>query len=345
MSTLKIGIIGAGGMGRTHSRCWNQLPGATVSAIADVQKQKAETLAAQIGGSEMGVFDNADALLADPAIDVVSLCVPTDLHRSLTEAALHAGKHVLCEKPMALTLTDCDAMIAAAKTAGKLLTVGQVVRFFPEYASAKRLVETGVVGKPAAIRVRRGGSFPRTDTDWFADPARSGGVIFDLLVHDIDWLLWCFGPIERVYAHSLTSRLADKTLDHLDYALLTLRHRSGVISHAEGTWADPGGFVTTWEIAGDQGLLTHDSRRAASLKTALHEMPPAKKGVPLPSSPNAPGDDPYYRQIEAFARAIQENEPVAVTPEEARAAIAVAAAARESARTGVAVEIEEYSTQ
>jgi UDP-N-acetylglucosamine 3-dehydrogenase len=337
-STLNVGVIGAGGMGRIHSRCWTQLPGATVGAIADLQKHKAETLAAQIGGTA-AIYDNADAVFADASIDVVSLCVPTDQHRALTEAALKAGKHVLCEKPMALSLEDCDAMIAAAQASGKLLTVGQVVRFFPEYANAKRLVDSGAVGAPAAVRVRRGGYFPRTDTDWFADPSRSGGVIYDLLVHDLDWLLWCFGPITRVYAHSLTERLADKTVDHLDYALLTMRHASGVITHAEATWSDPAGFATTWEIAGDEGLLTHDSRRAAPMRTTLRETEGGARPFPLPSNPLAPTDDPYYRQIAAFARAIQEGTPVAVTPEEARAAVAVAAAAVESARTSRAIEI------
>jgi predicted dehydrogenase len=118
---------------------------------------------------------------------------------------------------------------------------------------------------------------------------KSGGIIFDLMVHDIDWLQWCFGPISRVYARGLTERLGKGELDFLDYALLTLRHASGVISHAEGTWADPGGFATTFEVAGDAGLLAHDSRRAVALTQAVRGGADAKTGgVALPRSPLAP---------------------------------------------------------
>ena len=342
--TLRVGIVGAGGMGSTHARHWARIPGAKVTAIADIQPLKAEALAARHDTAK--TYPTVESLLAAGGVDVVSVCVPTDCHRAVSEAVLRAGIHTFCEKPLCLTAADCDALIAArdASPQKPLLSVGQVVRFFPEFAHAKRLVEQGAVGTPAAVRVRRGGGFPHTDTDWFADPARSGGVIFDLMVHDIDWLLWCFGPVTRVYARALTERLAEKTVDHLDYALLTLRHASGVISHAEGTWADPGGFVTTFEIAGDSGLLSHDSRRATPLTKSVRADGEAKSGgVTVPSSPLSVDDDPYYKEIAAFAHSIREGVPLAVTPEEARSAVAVAAAARESVRTGNAVTVEAAS--
>lgn len=340
METLNVGVVGAGTMGKTHARCWSRLPGARVLAVADPQINKAETLAAAVADDDNAPRAVADAgdLLA--SVDVVSVCVPTVSHRAVAEAALAAGKHVLCEKPLALTLTDCDAMIASAQRANVVFTVGQVVRFFPEYAGAKRLVQAGKIGAPAAARTRRGGDFPRTDTDWYADPKRSGGIVFDLLVHDIDWLLWCFGPVQRVFAKGLTDRLADKALDHLDYALLTLRHESGVISHVEGTWADPGGFVTAFEIAGDRGLLSHDSRKTAPLTKSVRQAESGGGGVAVPASPLAPGDDPYFRQIAAFAAAIRENAALIVTPGEARAAVAVAVAARQSMQTGKAEPVQ-----
>jgi len=337
---LKVGIVGAGGMGSTHARCWSRLPVARVTAVADPQTSKARALAGRlVQETAPTVLASADEMLAYADVDVVSVCVPTDLHRTVTEAALRAGKHVLCEKPMALSLSDCDAMIATAEAAGTVFTVAQVVRCFPEYARAKTLVDAGVVGQPAAVRVRRGGDFPRSDTDWYADVEKSGGIIFDLMVHDIDWLQWCFGPISRVYARGLTERLGKGELDHLDYALLTLRHASGVISHAEGTWADPGGFATAFEIAGDAGLLTHDSRRAVALTQAVRGADAKVGGVALPRSPLTPGDDPYFREIESFAASVRMGAPLFVTPAEAHAAVAVACAARESLQTGRAVAV------
>lgn len=341
-SPLGVGIIGAGNMGGTHARHWANVPGAHVVVIADRNNAKAERLAQSIAQTTRKLpqcYVSPDELFARTDVHVVSICVPTDQHRPLVEAAARAGKHILCEKPFGLTVSDCDAMIVAAESANVLLTVGQVVRFFPEFAQAKRCVDAGAVGSPAMVRTRRGGAFPHTDTDWYANPDASGGLIFDLLVHDIDWLLWCFGPIVRVYAKALTERLAAKTVDHLDYALLTLRHESGTISHVEGTWADVGGFATTFEIAGDAGLLFHDSRRTAPLVRSLRQSEGGAGGVAVPSSPLASADDPYYLEICAFAESIRTGKPLVVTPQEARTAVAVAQAARESVKSGRAVSL------
>ena len=325
---LKVGILGAGAMGATHARHWARVPGVRVVAVADLDLAKATKVAESVGATPLG---SAEELFA-AGCDVLSVCTPTDTHRVLTENALAAGCHVLCEKPMALSLEDCDAMIAAAEKAGKLLSVGQVVRFFPEYANAKKLVDAGEVGSPAVVRARRGGGFPAW-SDWFADTHRSGGILFDLGVHEFDWLLWCFGPVERVYAKALTPKLEAGELEKLDMALVTLRHASGCISHVEATWADPKGGGTRFEIAGDAGLLVHDSRSLPALSFRTE----ARVGS---SSPLHEGDDPYYRQCLAFAQAIRGEAPLAVTGADGRAAIAVAVAADASLRSGRAVTLE-----
>jgi UDP-N-acetylglucosamine 3-dehydrogenase len=338
--TIRVAIIGAGRMGSTHARAWSHLPGAEIVALADINQDTAKELAQAVGTTDAAIYADAESLLAEQgdAIDAVSICLPTHLHRAVAEAALAAGKHVLCEKPMALSVVDCDAMIAAAEKAGTVFTIGQTVRFFPEYANAKRAVERGAVGEPASVRTRRGGDYPQRPNDWYSDVSQSGGVIVDLLIHDIDWVQWCFGPIVRVYAQGLTERLADKRLDKMDYALLTCRHENGVVSHLEGTWADPGGFVTTFEIAGDGGLYAHDSRKAASLSKSIRGENTAPNGGAL-SSPIHPNDNPYYAQIIAFAAAIRGEDAPIVSPTEARRAVAVAEAARESLQTGAAVVI------
>jgi predicted dehydrogenase len=328
-STLRVGIVGAGHIGRVQARHWARVAGARVVAVADQKREKAERLASTAGAT---AYDNAAAMLASDDIDVVIVCVPNYVHASITAKALHAGKHVLVEKPMALTPDECESMIAAAKAADRKLTVGHVTRFFPEYANAKRLVEQGAVGAPAAIRTRRVSAYP--PAEWFADPARSGGILVDLVVHDLDWLLWCFGPITRVYAHNLTS----KGITGLDYTLLTLRHASGAVAHVEGMWGCPTGFGTAFEIAGDGGLLTHDSRRTPSLTKALRDNGGPANTATL--GPLAADDDPYFRQAAAFAASIREGTPVPVPPEEACQAVAVARAARRSAETGKAVEVE-----
>ncbi|MBC7807810.1 MAG: Gfo/Idh/MocA family oxidoreductase, partial [Akkermansiaceae bacterium] len=196
METLRIGIVGAGNIGSRHARFWSRVPGADLVAVADTHNGAAENLA----GAYPGAMAYADAaeLIADPRVQIVHVCVPTHLHKNIAIASANAGKHVLCEKPMALTLSDCDAMIDAATRANVRFSVGHVTRFFPEYALAKQQVNDGSVGVPAVARTRRAGAFPKTA--WFADEEQSGGVIADLVVHDLDWLQWCFGPVVRVFA-------------------------------------------------------------------------------------------------------------------------------------------------
>ncbi|MBC8139569.1 MAG: Gfo/Idh/MocA family oxidoreductase [Fibrella sp.] len=326
METLGIGIVGAGNIGSRHARFWARVPGVSVVAVADTHNGAAENLA----GAYPGAMAYADAteLIADPQVQVVHVCVPTHLHRNIAIASADAGKHVLCEKPMALTLADCDAITDAAMRANVRLSVGHVTRFFPEYALAKRHVDAGAVGVPAIARTRRAGAFPKTA--WFADMEQSGGVIADLIVHDLDWLQWCFGPVARVFARVAKS-------PGFEYALLTLRHSSGVISHAEGVWGEPTGFHTAFEIAGNGGLLTHDSRASRTLVAGTRSG--TDSVVSVMNAPLAPTDDPYFKQVQAFADAVRGKTPVAIAPTEARAAVAVALAALESARTGNAVEI------
>ncbi|MBC8142597.1 MAG: Gfo/Idh/MocA family oxidoreductase [Armatimonadetes bacterium] len=326
MQTIGIGIVGAGNIGSRHARFWAQVEGAGVVAVADTHPGASENLAVLYGDAR--AYQTVAELLANPNVTVVHVCVPTHLHREIAVAAANAGKHVLCEKPMALTLSDCDAIIAATAQAGVCFSVGHVTRFFPEYALAKARLDAGAVGTPTIARTRRAGAFPRTA--WFADTAQSGGVVADLTVHDLDFLQWCFGKIIRVYAKIAAS-------PGFEYALLTLRHESGVISHAEGVWGEPTGFHTAFEIAGTAGLFTHDSRAARALVASVRQ--PGDTPVALMNAPLAPSDDPYFRQVRAFADAVRGVAPVAVSPADARSAVAVALAAIESAYTGNAVEI------
>lgn len=317
--TLKVAIIGAGVMGQQHARSWTHVPYATVTTICDFNLDAATKLATEFHAV---ATTSIDSVLASD-VDVVSVCIPTCFHTDTAVKVLESGKHLLLEKPMALTVEDCHTIEAAAEASGKLLTIGQVVRFFPEYENAKRAVDAGAVGKPAVVRCRRGGIFPLWGT-WFHDVNKSGGAIFDVGIHEIDWLLWLFGPVERVYARSLTDSLGEDSKQ--DFALVTLRHKSGVISHMEACWADPVVSYNAFEIAGDGGLLTHDSRNNATLFISTAEKQEAM-------SPLADADEPYNKQIAAFAKSIVEGTPLAVTGADGRAAIAVAAAALESSRT------------
>ena len=115
---------------------------------------------------------------------MVDVCLPTDLHAEVTVAALEAGKHVLCEKPMALTVAECDRMVAAAKASGRFLMIAHCIRFWPEYIALKEIVDSGQYGKVTSALFRRISGLPKW-SEWFPNPQRSGGAILDLHIHDV----------------------------------------------------------------------------------------------------------------------------------------------------------------
>lgn len=325
---MRVGIVGAGTMGSVHAQSHLEA-GHQIAAIYDLRPEAAQVIAQQVGAP---VAASYESMLDDPTIELIDICVPTFLHRDFVLAAARAGKHVVCEKPIALTLADASAMIDACQQAGVHFYVAHVVRFFPEYARARELVLDGKVGRPGVIRTTRGGLFPTGWTDWYATPELSGSLIADLIIHDLDWLRWTFGEVERVYAKSLLGR----TEERLDYALVTLRFASGAIAHVEGTWAHTG-FRYGFEIAGSGGLLEFDSDKVKPVVISQRTAAAGFAGVAVPESPLK--ESPYTTELRHFARCIRQGETPVVTAHDAYKALEISLAALESARTGRPVTI------
>jgi len=323
----KVGIIGCGGMGRGHAGNLSAIPGVEVVATTDKNPAAAEALAKVYGAK---VYADTPSLLDTAPVDIVAICTPTDVHAEVAIAAAKNGKQILVEKPLARTLEQADQVIAAVEKVGVRMLVGHVLRFFPEYVTAKGLLDGGQIGRPAVCRTTRASHHPRGSDDWFADYEKSGGVVLDMLIHDFDLVRWYFGEVERVYCRGL----AYAGLDHIDYALITLRHASKVITHVEASWALPAGnFMTKLEIAGDEGLLDFNNESSVPLKVLRKqtgdELAP---GVIVPESPVA--KSPYRLEDEHFISCLDSGAPFAVSPQDARAALAIGLAALESERTG-----------
>jgi predicted dehydrogenase len=280
---------------------------------------------------QVEALDSFEALAA--RVDVLDICLPTPVHLEIGLKAVAAGKPIFMEKPLARTLAEGVQLANAATKAGVLLTPGHVVRFFPEYAAAKSMVASGRLGKPAAARARRGGGAPSGDQGWFMDHTKSGGILLDLSIHDFDWLRWTLGEVSF-----LTSRsLGINQMSGPDYALTTMTFDNGCVAHVEGTWMDPGGFRTTFEICGSEGMIQHDSRTNQALRTTVAQAP--GEGAPLPAYEGnlGPSDDPYYKEIDAFLSAVSGATP-AVTAVDGLKALSIADAAIESAKTGKTVK-------
>lgn len=338
---LKIALVGAGGMATMHARCYANIPNAHLAGVMDIRPEAAGALAAAHGAK---AFDDFDRMLSETTPDVVDVCCPTPWHVDYVCRAAERSRElglrgISTEKPMARTLDQCERMTKAADGAGIPLFVAQVVRFFPEFELARRQTLEGAVGKPASVRTRRGGPMPRAWNDWYGDFDLSGGCILDLIIHDIDWLRWTFGEVDRVYARALT----DTRLPGFDYALITLAFSSGVLGHVEGTWHDPGGFKVTLEIAGDAGLLEYNANQPTGVpfRAALLEEESARGGVAVPESPTA--RNPYEAELDHFLSCTEAGRPPSITPRDGTEAVRIALAAIESARTGRPVPLSAES--
>jgi len=317
---MKVGILGTGGMGNVHARQYRKMPDIQIG-YRDRSPERGDSFAARW---QANPCDSADELIA--WADVVDICLPTDLHVDYALRAIAAGKPIFIEKPIAASIDDAWKIVNAAEEAGVPMMVGLVVRFFPEYAMARKMVLDGAVGKPAAVRTRRGGLAPSGHNEWFMDHSRSGGVLIDLAIHDFDWLRWTLGEVRHLFSRSVAATAGQGP----DYALTTLSFENGAVAHVESTWMDPAGFRTTYEVAGSDGMIEFDSRNSASVRT--HKTGSLKLESPLNGD-----DDPYYKELSAFLSSVANGTPPPVTGRDGIAALTLSLAALESARTGQVV--------
>jgi UDP-N-acetylglucosamine 3-dehydrogenase len=333
---LKVGILGAGFMGGTHAAAFAGLPDVQIVGISSRSAEKAAALAAKYGTEP---FADALALATDPRVDVISNTLPTQLHKDLTIAALNAGKHVLVEKPMGLSVAECDEMIAAATQSGKLLMVAHVLRFWPEYVAIADFLKTGALGKPLAATAKRLVGPPRW-SDFFLHPEWSGGGVLDLHVHDLDTLNWLFGTPVTVYARGQRSPESggwDLAMTLVDYG--------GVQGFAEGSALQTPEYPFTMglavlceggsvEFTFRAGGVQVDSRDAGGTSLWVYE-----KGQPPRPLAYQAGDG-YVNQAAAFVACVRSGQPPTEgTPEQGRLAVATALAARQSIETGQVVRL------
>lgn len=319
---LRVGLVGAGNMAYVHAEGWDAA-GDRIVGVLDPDPERAARFSADHGTNMAGSFGDLAA-----SADVVDICTPTHTHAEYIALAAEAGIDVVCEKPLARTGPDAMAAIAACDRAGVRLLVGHVVRFFPEYATARELVAAGEIGTVGVVRLDRSTYLPVGASAWFSDLAKSGGVVHDLMIHDVDYARWVAGDVRRVYAR----RIRDTSRG--DHVLATLRHEGGAISHVQGSWAYPvGSFRTSLEIAGSDGLIVrHVATPFAGSVSAVEDVPD------VPEPPTSSAESPYVTEIRHFSDVIQGRAEPRVTALDGARAVAVCDAIAESIETNRAVE-------
>lgn len=352
---LRVGLIGCGGIATAHATAYKRLGPdvATVVATADVVEELAERRAAELGAQHWS--SDYRAVLTNPAVDAVDICLPHHLHAEVTIAAAQAGKHILVEKPMAISMGECQAMVTAAEQAGVTLMVAQVQRYEPSYRGVRRLIETGEFGQIRAVRFDSMQNLHAIlpPGHWLYDGALAGGgIVISVSVHRIDLMRYLVGDVERVTA---LCRPGDPPYKNgaEDYASAILQFTNGAVGEHFATYS---GFRMPYSesfmIFGDDGAVhalpeLGTSRGPAFYATRRHDGAPEKvqgwarmfTGF-LPVEPDREGlltDDGFTNEIAHFAECCRSGEPSLSSGRDNLGTMAVIFGIYESTRQGCPV--------
>lgn len=325
---LNIGIIGAGRIADVHSRCILTIETAHIAGVADVDYQRVERYASAY---HTRPFASVDALLEDKSIDAVIICSPTSAHAEQAIRAAEAGKHILCEKPLAMTLEEADRIIAAVDRAGVILMVGHVLRLMPEYRFVYELLAGGELGQVRTMyAARMSGLTASAWQGWLLDDRFSLGV-FDAQIHDLDFFTWVLGKGQTIASHGW--RAPAGAFQHVT-SVLTYDQECWAI--AEGSFAVPPAYPFTMYLRaiGERGVLEFHFQGES------YARPTARRLTLYSSQGNArdltlPVGDAYCDQMRRFVTSVQSGEPPSHgRAEDARAVLGLALAAQRSLEKG-----------
>jgi UDP-N-acetylglucosamine 3-dehydrogenase len=322
---LRAAVIGLGMMGRAHVRVWDEMvEGVELVAVADTDPGAVRD--AIKGRTARGYPDQASMLAAEE-LDLVSVVVPTSLHLPTALAALDAGSHVLVEKPIAATRGEAEEMIAAARSARRMLTVGHIERFNPAIRELRRRLVAGELGRIFEIRATRLGPFPAR--------IRDVGVVVDLAPHDLDVMRYLLGsdPI-RLYAET-EQRIHT---DHEDLFVGLLKFANGAVGVLDINWLTPT-KQRTLTVTGERGMYTADY---LAQQLVFYPNPASDGSVEEGSRVEREIErrEPLAIELDEFARAARDGGVPPVDPHEAMVALLLARAMVESASTGAVIDGE-----
>jgi predicted dehydrogenase len=320
---IRIAMLGAGLMARTHLEAVRRLGDqAELVAIADVNGAACRAAAEEFAIEQQ----YADALQAarEAEADAVIICIPNSLHAPVTLAALASGKHVLVEKPMALSLADAQAMVTAAEQGRRVLMCGLSLRFSRSIRQVKALVASGAVGTPRRVvhrRMSRG--MGRDEASWFGSQAASGGILPGIGSHSIDAILWWLA--DEAVRVAAEVRSLNPAMDIEDEASVLMTTRGGALASMEFSFNYSVGY--DWAIAGDAGVL----RLRGDELTVNDQRVAVPEAVPLPGEATL--------HAEFLAAITEERAPAQASGHETLRSIAVIEAAQRAAQTGTVVQI------
>ena len=331
-----IGLIGCGRAGLIHGRNFAAgVHGARLVAVADPSRENRELAVRELGAVQ--AYAEIPALLADPAVTAVVIATPTAFHRSIAVAAATAGKHIFCEKPMAMNAEDCLAMIAAAREYKVKLQIGFMRRHDPSFLRAKEQVDSGIIGQVVQVKSLTHG--PSVPQPWMYDLKKSNGPLAEVSSHDIDTLRWFTGSeFKTVYALGANYRCPDAREafpDFYDNVSLCASFESGMQGFIGGAQGVRYGYDSRVEILGTEGIVFIGKLNDTSVVTCTRNgilTPIVKSWMDLFLGA-------YRAEDEDFVRCILEDRAPTVTGVDGLRAVEVVNAGNTSIRSGEVVKL------
>jgi len=330
---LKIAILGFGFAGKAHAKAYVRMPDVRLTAIGGFRNQLAQQQWQEPYPIEFHA--DPDVLLNSCKVDVVDICLPTYMHEEFVIKAAAKGLHIICEKPFALSLASADRMIRAIHQSGATAMIAQVLRFFPHYRTSRELVGSGRLGKVFYAYASRLSSMPAWGA-WFRDPAQSGGALYDLHVHDLDYALTLFGVPRSVFTAGIRSQTG--AWDHVVTTLMYSDKKACI----EASYRMPGGwpFTSRLRLMGTQASIEYEFR----VQGNVDRLEKAQNRLMLYAAGESPEEivvqdcDPFYSELRHFTESISGHADTS-SLEEARNVIGVLQAAAQSLESSAPVDV------
>ena len=316
MRTVNVGVIGVGAMGENHVRVYHKMEEANLMGVSDVSERALKKIEKKYGAK--GYTDYCE-LLANPEIEVVSVCVPTTFHHAVVMEAIRHKKHVLVEKPIAFTLTEAEEMIAAAKEAGVILATGHVERFNPAVQKAKELIDDGVIGDIVSAFAKRVGPLPPRIKDV--------GVSIDLAIHDLDIMNYLFEEeISQVYGTMNSSFDDSEFEDHAEIMVSFDNESTGII---EVNWLTPY-KRRELELTGTAGIISVDY-----IQQSIEVFGKFAQDIEIVH------EEPLKGELKSFLNSVVEEKEPVITGEDGLKALKMVIAANKSSKEHRPVSLDE----
>jgi len=339
-SKVNVAVVGLGFMGVTHLKAYLALESARVVAVCDAVRLPVNGVLPGVAGNikknddlnlgpHVKAYRKLEELLIDPDVELIDLCTPTPLHPEQAVAALKAGKHVLCEKPLARTSAQAREILKVAESSPGFLMPAMCMRFWPGWSWLKQMVEQETFGKILSASFRRLSAMPGwSKAGTYGGGSDLGGALFDLHIHDTDFVNFLFGRPASVFSSGVIN-----TSGSIDHAVTQYNFPGGPAVYAEGSWLMASGFNMAFTILCERATLDFDLARGAD---ALQVIEAGK--APQPRKHD--GADGYGEEVRYFVECVAKGQrPAVVTARDGVTALEICEAEEQSIRTGALIKL------